>query len=123
MGAHRLVMSPRAIKMEETQRQITRIYNDRGALSHDDRVDALAATIEYFEDHLGVDVDKAMQAAQEAREEEQWRTFMNDKERGISLLGDRASGAVRLRDDRFSRGIARSAENGFFGRSKGRFGR
>ena len=123
MGAHRLVFDPRAIRQEETQRQITRIYNDRGALSHDDRVDALAATVQYFEDHLGIDVDKAMEAAQLAREEEQWRTFMDDKARGLSLLGERASGAVRLRDDRFSKGIARAAEGGFHGRTRGRFGR
>jgi len=123
MGAHRLVFSPRAIKQEETQRQITRLYNERGALAHDDRVDALAATVEYFEDSLGIDVDKAIASAAEARDDEAWKMMINDDKRGIALLGDRASGAVRLRDDRFSNKMKRAAVGGFLNKQRGRFGR
>lgn len=119
MGAHRLVMSPRSVKQQETQRQITRIYNDRGALKHDDRVDALAATVEYFEDSLGIDVDKAVEAAREAAEDRQWQMMLDDSQRGIGLLGDRASGAIRLNEGKLGRRMRRSANFGF----KGRFSR
>ena len=123
MGAHRLVFSPKAIKQEETQRQITRLYNERGALSHDDRVDALAATVQYFEDSLGIDVDKAIESAKMAREDEMWKMMINDDKRGIAILGERASGAVRLRDDHFSRSMNRAAQQGFNGRVRRRMGR
>ena len=101
MGAHRLVMDHRAIKAEKTQRQITRLYNERGALSHDDRVDALAATVEYFEESLGMDVDKMIANARQAELDESWKTMKDDSKRGIWLLGERASGAVRLADDKW----------------------
>ena len=101
MGAHRLVFSPRAIKQEETQRQITRLYNERGALSHDDRVDALASAVDYFEESLGVDVDRAVEAAGQRRLDESWKMMQNESERGIWLLGEKASGAVRLAHDKY----------------------
>ena len=101
MGSHRLVFSPKAIKAEETQRQLTRLYNERGALSHDDRVDALAATVEYFEESLGIDVDRAVEAATQRRLDEPWKTMKDDSKRGIWLLGDRASGATRLADQKY----------------------
>ena len=101
MGAHRLVFSPRAIKQEETQRQITRLYNERGALSHDDRVDALASAVDYFEESLGIDVDRAVEAAGQRRLDESWKQMANDSTRGIWLLGERASGATRLADDKW----------------------
>ena len=101
MGAHRLVMSPRAIRSEETQRQITRIYRERGALKHDDRIDVLAATVEYYEDYLGVDVDHAIAAARASDMDEQWKMMKDDSKRGIWLLGDKVSGAVRMADPKF----------------------
>ena len=33
MGSHRLVFSPQTVKAEATQRQLTRLYNERGALA------------------------------------------------------------------------------------------
>ena len=101
MGAHRLVFSPRALNQEETQRQLTRIYNERGALAHDDRVDALAATVEYFEDHLGVNVDKAIASARQRETDEQWAMMRDDSKRGIWLLGEKTSGAVRNADPKW----------------------
>ena len=101
MGAHRLVFSPRAIKQEETQRQITRLYNERGALSHDDRVDALASAVDYFEESLGIDVDRAVEAAGQRRLDESWKQMQNDSTRGIWLLGEHASGATRMADDKW----------------------
>jgi len=110
MGAHRLVMSPRSIKQEETQRQMTRLYRERGALSHDDRIDALAATVQYFEESLGVDVDKAVEAAKQRRLDESWQMMKNDSQRGIWLLGEAASGAVRLAHDKY-KNVSQPAES------------
>jgi hypothetical protein len=111
MGAHRLVMSPRAIKSEESQRQITRIYRERGALKHDDRIDVLAATVEYFEDYLGVDVDHAIAAARATELDEQWKMMKDDSKRGIWLLGDQVSGAVRNADPKFRNVRTKGASN------------
>ena len=101
MGSHRLVVSPKAIKPEETQRQITRLYNERGSLSRDDRVDALAATVAYFEESLGVNVDKVIATARQAELDLEWKMMKNESKRGIHLLGDKISGAVRLADPRY----------------------
>ncbi len=120
MGAHRLVMSPRAIRAEETQRQITRIYRERGALKHDDRIDVLAATVEYYEDYLGVDVDHAIAAARASDLDEQWKMMKDDSKRGIWLLGDKASGAVRMADPKF-RNVRTSGPVNPINRIKDRF--
>jgi|13_taG_2_1085334.scaffolds.fasta_scaffold01206_6 hypothetical protein len=69
MAAHRLVMDKKAIRQEETQKQITRLTDLRGALKHDDRVDVLAAACAYWLDHLQVDVDQM--AAENMRKAEQ----------------------------------------------------
>ncbi len=66
-------MSPRAIRAEAAPRQLTRIDRERGALKHDDRIDVLAATVEYYEDYLGVDVDHALAAARASDMDEQWK--------------------------------------------------
>jgi len=110
MGAHRLVFSPKAIKQEETQRQITRLYRERGALAHDDRIDALAATVQYFEESLGIDVDKSVAAAAQRKLDESWKMMKNDSQRGIWLLGERASGATRLADTKYKH-VSQPAES------------
>jgi hypothetical protein len=121
MGSHRLVMSPKAIKAEETQRQITRIYNERGSLAHDDRVDALAATVTYFEENLGVNVDAAIATARQAELDKEWKMMKDDSKRGIWLLGERASGAVRLADPKY-KGVGKPADSPLT-RMRARFGR
>lgn len=101
MNSHRLVFKPSAIKDQETQRQITRITNTRGALKHDDRVDVLAAAVLYYEEFLGIDVDTAVEKAAQAEIDNIWKMMKDDSKRGIWLLGDRVSGAVRNADPKF----------------------
>lgn len=95
MGSHRLVFNKRAIKSEENQKQITRLYDTRGALKHDDRVDVLSAAVAYFEDTLGIDVDKKLAQW----EEEEWNNMVDswedDGRRASLLLGERLTGAAR----------------------------
>lgn len=97
MAQHRLVMAKKAIRQEENQRQITRLYETRGALKHDDRVDVLAATVQYFEDTLGVDVDDVIARNEHERHMEEIKTWEDDKRRALHLIGDRVSGGTRVK--------------------------
>lgn len=99
MSQHRLVMDTRTIRDEETQRQITRMQDSRGALAHDDRIDVLAAAVEYFKDALSLDVDTAVYKNANKKQERIYADWMSDA-RGIAILGDRVSGAVRVTPDR-----------------------
>ena len=100
---------------------MTRLYNERGALYHDDRVDALAATVEYFEESLGINVDKAVEASSQRKLDESWKMMKNDSQRGIWLLGDRASGATRLADQKW-KNVSTAAETPL-SKMRKRFGR
>ena len=82
MAAHRLVMSPAAIRQEETQKQITRITDIRGALKHDDRIDVLAAACEYWKDQLQVDVDDMASKNAAKAEEDYLNMWVDDTRRG-----------------------------------------
>ena len=69
ISTHRLVVDPRVVNhdlqtsMEDISyslfHQLTRITRDRGALAHDDRLDALAIAVAYFVESMARDVDKA----------------------------------------------------------------
>lgn len=97
MSQHRLCISKKAIRQEKNQRQISRLYERRGALKHDDRVDVLAASVEYFEDTLGIDVDEAIAKNEYENRMAEIAEWENDKRRAEFLLGDRISGATRLK--------------------------
>lgn len=97
MGSHRLVMSKRAARDEKNQKQITRIYDQRGALPHDDRVDVLSAAVSYFEETLGIDVDVQMAINEEENYNAMVREWEDDSRRAPAILGERFSGAGRVR--------------------------
>ena len=52
--------------------QMTRITRERGALAHDDRLDALAMGVEFLKDDLGLDVDRMMAL----REQQEWEKMV-----------------------------------------------
>jgi hypothetical protein len=58
MAMHRLVIARKAIKDEQNQMQITRLHRGRGALRHDDRVDALSAAVDFYKSHMSMDTEK-----------------------------------------------------------------
>jgi predicted phage terminase large subunit-like protein len=97
MSQHRLVFSKRAIRQENTQKQLTRLTETRGSLKHDDRVDVLAASVNYFEDTLGVDVDDIIATNAEKEQQEIVDSWLDDKRRADLLLGPRLSGANRVK--------------------------
>jgi len=75
MNQHRLVIDPKVLEKdwksvqhyppEKASRytlihQMTRISKDRGALGHDDRLDALAIAVAYWVEQMAADADKEM---------------------------------------------------------------
>jgi len=75
MNQHRLVIDPKVIERDwqsvqnySTEKapkytlayQMTRITKDRGALAHDDRLDALSMAIAYWVEQMASDADKAI---------------------------------------------------------------
>lgn len=55
--------------------QMTRITRHRGALTHDDRLDALAGAVRYWADSLARDVEKAADASRERERDKRLREF------------------------------------------------
>lgn len=81
MNQHRLVVDPKVLLRDAVPRrdveeemavryslfyQMTRITADRGALAHDDRLDALAGLVAYWLEVFARDVSKSATAAQDA---------------------------------------------------------
>ena len=79
---HRLVFNARAIRDEETQKQITRLTDMRGALKHDDRVDVLSAACEYWKPYLQVDVDAMAARNLKKAEDDYVKMWTDDRRRG-----------------------------------------
>ena len=97
MGSHRLVFDNKVARDEKNQKQITRIYDRRGALPHDDRVDVLAAAVSYFEETLGIDVDRQIAVNEEQEYNNLVAEWEDDERRAPLILGNRASGAVKVK--------------------------
>jgi predicted phage terminase large subunit-like protein len=93
MASHRLCFAKKAICQEETQKQLTRIFDKRGALPHDDRVDVLAAAVGHWEDILSTDVDHLIAKNHRKQKQEIVKDWMND-DRRMGLWGNHTSGAV-----------------------------
>jgi hypothetical protein len=85
---HRLVVDRRVIErdipllQEEKTRpyslvfQMTRMERTKGALAHDDRIEAVAMACEYWTKRMGQDRDKVVQAHKDALMDEEIRKFM-----------------------------------------------
>ena len=92
MNQHKLIFDPKVIQNdfdsvqhhppEKAQRymltyQMTRITKDRGALAHDDRIDALAMGVAYWVEQMAADVDMEMKERKEALLDEELDKFIN----------------------------------------------
>lgn len=82
MNQHRLIVDTAVIKKDaeaEPQRQLmyqlTRISRDRGALAHDDRLDALAIAVAYWVEAMGRDQEKAADEHRSAQLEAELKDF------------------------------------------------
>lgn len=56
--------------------QMTRITRDRGALAHDDRLDAVAIGVAYFAATMAADTEKKVEASRDKLMQEELRKFM-----------------------------------------------
>lgn len=90
LSTHRLIVDQKVI--EEDYRtaqesgniqyslfyQMTRISREKGALVHDDRLDALAIAVAYWMEHLASDGDKIAEAIKEKARDDELRKFMQN---------------------------------------------
>ena len=67
MNTHRLVVDESVARDQTFIYQLTHITRQRGSLKHDDRLDALAGAVSYFQRVLELDMDKS---AEEIKEQE-----------------------------------------------------
>lgn len=84
MNQHRLVIDKGLIKRDYDSApdakyslfyQLTRLTKDKGALNHDDRLDALAGAVAYWVEQMGRDTEKAAQEHKEKLLEAELRKF------------------------------------------------
>ena len=112
MNQHRLVIDPAVIQEDyntclERYRpdeapkymlmyQLARITKERGALKHDDRLDALAMAVQYFTDRLALD----SKAEEQRRNEEAWERELEiwAKETGEQMGSQPLNFHTRLKD-------------------------
>lgn len=99
LNQHRLVVDTLVLKKDyeaEPNRQLfyqlTRITRDKGALVHDDRLDALSIAVSYWVQHMARDQEKAADEHKEALLEQELRSFM-----------DTVMGTGRATDHRWTR--------------------
>lgn len=87
LNQHRLVVDQALIKKDyETASepfyslfyQLTRLTRAKGALRHDDRLDALAGAVAYWVEQMGRDTDKAADEFREKKLDEELQKFMSN---------------------------------------------
>lgn len=83
MNQHRLIVDRKIVvndaktsdKNYQLFYQLTRITKERGAIKHDDRLDALAGAVSYWVESMGRDVDNAVSAEYEEKLLQELETF------------------------------------------------
>jgi predicted phage terminase large subunit-like protein len=93
MSQHRLIFDTSAINNKETQIQLTRMQDKRGALKHDDRVDILASAVKNWADEMIINPDVLIERNKEKEHRETVKNWLSN-ERIFTLLPDRMSGAL-----------------------------
>jgi hypothetical protein len=87
MSGHRLIVDQKLIEEDFNSAkdvkyslfyQLTRITKDRGALIHDDRLDALAMAVNYWTEHMSRDNDKAVLQIKDKNLQDELRKFMGN---------------------------------------------
>jgi hypothetical protein len=94
MNQHRLVIAEDVVRDDDTMvkgytaekatnyrlfHQMTRITRDKGALAHDDRLDAVAGTVAYWVDAMAQDAAKAAQKARDKVMDAELKQFFADQ--------------------------------------------
>lgn len=87
MNLHRLVVDERVAADEVLMYQLTHLTRERGCLTHDDRIDALALAVSHLQNSLMVNVGDAAAAMKEAEEDAAIEAWLRQHEHSAS--GDR----------------------------------
>lgn len=85
MATHRLVVDESVARDQTLIYQMTHITRERGSLKHDDRVDALAGAVSYFQRVLEMDMNQAAKEISEQETMEMLEDFMETAKNGISM--------------------------------------
>lgn len=96
IATQRLVFDPRAMNDKENQIQLTRLTYKRGALKHDDRIDALSHAVSYYSEMLGVDVDAVIAANEHKAYKDEVALWSDDNRRNNMIIETCTSGAARI---------------------------
>lgn len=100
MNSHRLIVDAKLIEKDHKSGeqkyqlfyQLTRLTRDKGALAHDDRLDALAQACAYWVEHMSRDADQAHKDHLEYLRDQELEKFME----GILGKGDDTSTWFRI---------------------------
>ena len=84
MNLHRLVVDERVAADEVLMYQLTHLTRERGCLTHDDRIDALALAVSHLQNSLMVNVDDAAAAMKAAEEDELIAAWLRQHEHASS---------------------------------------
>jgi hypothetical protein len=95
MAQHRLVFDTHAIQDKETQIQITRMQDRRGALKHDDRIDILASAVKNWSEEMVINPDNLIERNKIKEHQSMVKDWMGNKRMSV-LLGDRYYGQKEL---------------------------
>lgn len=93
MAMHRLVIDRKVLKDQENQMQLTRLHRGRGALKHDDRIDALAAAVEFYKEHMQLDTEKSSEDNKRKEWEKRVKNWAENFRAGDYIP---SSGALKL---------------------------
>ena len=84
MNLHKLVVDERVAQDPILMYQLTHITKERGSLTHDDRVDALAGAVAFLMAVLQVDVGQARKAMEEAEHDQQIAAWLRSHDNMVS---------------------------------------
>lgn len=103
LAAHRLIVDPKVIQedfatsQDEPRRglfyQMTRLTTEKGSLGHDDRLDALAIAVKYWQESMARDQEKAVENHRDGELMDTLKNFMRNA-LGVSIGGRSRASAL-----------------------------
>jgi hypothetical protein len=97
MSQHRLIFDTEAIRSKETQIQISRMQDRRGALKHDDRIDVLSSIVKLWVNNLVITPDEIVERNKDKEHRDTVKEWLSNK-RIIGLLGEKYRGIVEAQE-------------------------
>lgn len=92
MNLHRLVVDEAVAKDETFMYQLTHITRERGSLTHEDRLDAVAGAVSHYQRHMAIDMNKAAQQVRESELDAMIEDFLDCAENGSMRYGRTITG-------------------------------